>query len=279
MQPSQDGILGTAARKWQENFDPRHFRSKELITHTSNYTDLNNRVNTLATDNAKQLDALTTATTGTEAELVELRRLQDRSSWLKGDQWTQDGAQQLERLKGDVVLNKGLFTAEEVKLLADRQGARASVTELTAAQQQSTKFLGESPGGNFVKGAAFVGLTMVADHYLDKIITGHDHQDGLSDSSMTNALPMIGGLTNSWHTNSLLLPMAFASGGWSGKGLVAKAAYTGAALVGGKLLDSMLPASDHQSYSSWLKPNGVDSVLMAGAFLLPAAENKTRLAG
>ena len=42
-------------------------------------------------------------------------------------------------------------------------------------------------------------------------------------------------MTKSWNTNALLVPMAFTAGGFSGKGLITKAAYTGAALIGGKL--------------------------------------------
>ena len=118
---------------------------------------------------------------------------------------------------------------------------------------------------------------MVADHYLDKIFTGHDHQDGLTNSSWTEPIPLVGGMTKSWDTNALLVPMAFTTGGWDAKGLAVKAAYTGGALIAGKILDKMLPASDHYQYSQYLRPNGLDSILMGAAFLLPAANNKLRL--
>ena len=58
----------------------------------------------------------------------------------------------------------------KLKTLADRQTARATVADITSAQNQGQKMLWQSPGSNFVKGAAFVALTMVADHYLDKIL-------------------------------------------------------------------------------------------------------------
>ncbi len=281
--PSPDGLLGKGAKLYQDNFDSRHFRSNDLVLQRNQFTTLDEQVNKLLTQTTEKVAALTPASAEalsnlTDAQRTELRQVQARQTWLSSEQWTQNGAKQLENLQGELNLNKGLFTPAEMKLLADRQTARASVVDLTASQAQGQKFLGDSPGGNFVKGAAFVGLTMVADHYLDKIFTGKDHQDGLTNSSMTEPIPLVGGMTKSWNTNSLLVPLAFTAGGFSRQGLLTKAAYTGAALIGGKVLDQLLPASDHQSYSNWLRPTGLDSVLMGAAFLMPAAENKTRLA-
>jgi len=282
--PSPDGALGKSAKWYQENFDSRFFRRNDLVLQQNQFATLDTQVQEMIKANTTKINELTTTVgsgaAASEAQLAELSRLNSRNSWLNSEQWKENGAKQLENLRGSMNLNeKGLFTEAEMKTLADRQAARASVADITAAQAKGQKFWGESPGSNFVKGAAFVGLTMVADHYLDKIFTGKDHQDGLTNSSMTEAIPLVGGMTKSWNTNSLLVPMAFTTGSFtSGKGLLTKAAYTGAALVGGKVLDSLLPASDHQSYSNWLRPTGVDSVLMGAAFLMPAAENKTRLA-
>lgn len=279
--PSPDGALGKTAKWWQDNFDSRYFRRNDLVLQQTQFASLEEQVAKMVEQSKARVTALTPATgvIPEPAQLKELSAAQSKVNWLTSEQWKENGAKQLENLKGAMNLNeKGLFTEAEMKVLADRQMARATVADITAAQNQGQKFLGENPGSNFVKGAAFVGLTMVADHYLDKIFTGKDHQDGLSNSSMTDALPLVGGMTKSWNTNSLLVPMAFTAGGFSGKGLATKIAYTGAALVGGKVLDSLLPASDHQQYSNWLRPTGLDSVLMGAAFLLPAAENKTRLA-
>jgi hypothetical protein len=279
--PSPDSALGKTAKWYQENFDSRYFRRNDLVLQQNQFTTLDAQVQKMIESTGAKITELTPAAgvTPSEAQLTELSRMQSRQNWLASDMWKENGVKQLESLRGAMNLNeKGLFTEAEMKTLADRQTARASVADITAAQAKEQKFWGESPGSNFVKGAAFVGLTMVADHYLDKIFTGKDHQDGLTNSSMTEPIPLVGGMTKSWNTNSLLVPMAFATGSFSGKGLLTKAAYTGAALIGGKVLDNLLPASDHQSYSNWLRPTGVDSVLMAGAFLLPAAENKTRLA-
>src|SRR6202041_1023201 len=77
----------------------------------------------------------------------------------------------------------------------------------------------------------------------------------------------------SWSTNALLLPMAFGGG----KSLLAKAALTGAALVGGKILDKVLPASASNRWVQMLQPTGVDSLLMGAAFVLPAADTEQRL--
>ncbi|MBS1954468.1 MAG: hypothetical protein JST89_09780 [Cyanobacteria bacterium SZAS-4] len=281
MAPSPDGALGKTAKWWQDNFDSRYFRRNDLVLQQTQFASLEEQVAKMVEQSKARVTALTPAAgvVPEAAQLKELSAAQSKVNWLTSEQWKENGAKQLENLKGAMNLNeKGLFTEAEMKVLADRQMARATVADITAAQNQGQKFLGENPGSNFVKGAAFVGLTMVADHYLDKIFTGKDHQDGLSNSSMTDALPLVGGMTKSWNTNSLLVPMAFTAGGFSGKGLATKIAYTGAALVGGKVLDSLLPASDHQSYSNWLRPTGFDSVLMGAAFMLPAAENKTRLA-
>lgn len=279
--PSPDGMLGKTAKWWQDNFDERYFRRNDLVLNQNQFTKLDTQVATMVEESRARVTALTppVGTIPEATQLKDLSRAQSRLTWLTDEQWKTNGATQLENLKGALNLNeKGLFTEAELRTLSERQAARATVADITKAQTQGQKFLGESPGSNFVKGAAFVGLTMVADHYLDKIFTGKDHQDGLTNSSMTDALPLVGGMTKSWNTNSLLVPMAFTAGGFSGKGLATKVAFTGAALVGGKVLDSMLPASDHQSYSNWLRPTGLDSVLMGAAFLLPAAENKTRLA-
>ncbi|HEY9733418.1 MAG TPA: hypothetical protein V6C89_15975 [Drouetiella sp.] len=281
LSPSRDGALGKTAKWWQDNFDSRYFRRNDLVLQQNQFAALDGQVQKMIESTKSEITRLTPATgvTPTEAQLTELSRAQSRQNWLTSDMWKENGAKQLENLNTAMTLNeKGLFSDAEMKTLADRQAARASVADINAAQAKGQKFWGESPGGNFVKGAAFVGLTMVADHYLDKVFTGKDHQDGLTNSSMTEPIPLVGGMTKSWNTNALLVPMAFATGSFSGKGLLTKAAYTGAALIGGKVLDNLLPASDHQSYSSWLRPTGVDSVLMAGAFLLPAAENKTRMA-
>lgn len=282
--PSPDGALGKGAKWYQEHFDSRYFRRNDLVLQQNQFTALDGQVQEMIKANTAKINELTTqvgsGAAASETQLKELSRLNSRNSWLSSEQWKENGARQLDNLRTSMNLDeKGLFTEAEMKTLAERQAARASVADITAAQAKGQKFWGESPGSNFVKGAAFVGLTMVADHYLDKIFTGKDHQDGLTNSSMTEPIPLIGGMTKSWNTNSLLVPMAFTTGGFSsGKGLLTKAAWTGAALVGGKVLDSLLPASDHQSYSNWLRPTGVDSVLMGAAFLMPAAENKTRLA-
>ncbi len=102
---------------------------------------------------------------------------------------------------------------------------------------------------------------------MDKLFTGNDHHDGLGDSSLTDPIPYAGGALKSWNTNSLLIPLALTAGGFGGKSLVSKAVVTVGALVGGKMLDKFMPASEHQEYSQYLRPTGLDSVLTAGAFL------------
>ncbi|RTL37631.1 MAG: hypothetical protein EKK48_23380 [Candidatus Melainabacteria bacterium] len=281
--PAQNGALGKTAKWYQENFDSRYFRRSDLVLYHDQFADLDRQVQELIKTNTAKMGELSAqlgnGKAATDAQLAELSRLTSRNSWLNSEQWKENGAKHLESLRASMYLNEqGLFTEAEMKTIADRQTARTSVTNIMDVQAKEQKFWGETPGSNFVKGAGFVGVTMVADHYLDKIFTGKDHQDGLTHSSMTETLPLVGDVTKSWSTNALLVPMAFTTGGFETfKDCAVKAAYTGAALVGGKVLDNLLPASDHQSYSNWLKPTGFDSVLMGAAFLLPAAENKTRL--
>jgi len=281
--PAQNGSLGKSAKWYQENFDSRYFRRNDLVLYHDQFADLDRQVKELVKANTTKMGELSAqlekGTAATDAQLAELSRLNSRNSWLNSEQWKENGAKHLESLRASMYLNeKDLFTESEMKTLADRQAVRASVTGIMAVQAKEQKFWGETPRSNFVQGAGFVGLTMVADHYLDKIFTGKDHQNGLTNGSMTEAIPLVGQATTSWWTNSLLVPMAFTKGGFeTWKDCAVKGAYTGAALITGKVLDSLLPASDHQSYSNWLKQTPYDSFLMGGAFLLPAADNKTRL--
>lgn len=283
--PKEGSLLYKGAQTWRDNFDSRYFNSGKLVLQQTNYAQFDSQVENIITQNHQRIADLnakfaspTIPVDEATAARLELQKLEARQEWLNTPEWkgAASGASQLEKLKGEMITRPDLFTAEELKLLNDRQAARASIADLSK-QESGQKFFGNNPGANFVKGAAFVGLTMVADHYLDKIFTGHDHQDALTNSSWTEPIPLVGGLTKSWGTNALLVPMAFTTGGWDAKGLAVKAAYTGGALIAGKVLDKMLPASDHWQYSQYLRPNGLDSVLMGAAFLLPAANNKLRL--
>ncbi len=93
----------------------------------------------------------------------DLNRHQLRSELL-GE--TASGAEQLAKIRTQNALNPGLFSEAEMKLLSDRQVAQSQVVNLTNAQLESQKVMGESVGTNLAKGAAAVGLTMVADHYF-----------------------------------------------------------------------------------------------------------------
>ncbi|HEY9715270.1 MAG TPA: hypothetical protein V6C72_17495, partial [Chroococcales cyanobacterium] len=189
----------------------------------------------------------------------------------------------MDGVKATQEANPGTFSPDEMNLFNQRAGAVNKQADIQASRDESGSFTGGGLVKNFVAGAAFVGLTMVADNYLDRLF-GNDHKQGFTDSSATgNGLPVIGGLseplTKSWNTNALLLPLAFTAGdGWGAKAIAERAVLTGAALVGGKILDKVLPTSQAQQFSQLLQPTGVDSLLMGAAFLLPAASKPQRLA-
>lgn len=274
-----DGRLVNAAKWYQANFDERMFRAKDLVYFGDQLSLVEDQITKMKEASSLEASRLTPLVGQSiqggvidQGLANELDRHQLRVDLLNEEL---PEAERLVRIRAQNALKPGLFSEAELKLLADQEVAQRQVTKLTAAQLQGQKVMGESVGANFAKGLAAVGLTIVADHYLDKLITGKDHHDGLGSSSMTE--PLLGGVTQSWNTNSLLIPIALTAGGYSGKGLVTKALITGGALIGGKMLDKLLPASEHQEYSQYLRPNGVESLLTAGAFLMPVASNKTRL--
>jgi hypothetical protein len=288
---SNEGDLAVSSAKWYQNhFDPRYFTNSGLETQLNNFKGLNNQVTSIIDSDAKELAALQAApdlSALSQADRLRLEVLSDRQDWLNTDAWktVSGGASQLEKLKAlqldaatSPKVQGPLFDPGEMKLLQDRQEARASYNEMYNKKADGAGFWGDSPGLNFIKGAGFVGVTMLADNYLDRLFAGKDHKQGLNDSNMFTGMPLIGSMSSSWHTNALLLPMAFASGSFtSPRGLITKAAWTAGALVGGHVLDAVLPASANKEVSSILSPNGVDAVLMAGSWLMPAANLKQRL--
>ncbi len=277
-QPKEGSLLYKTAKWYQTNFDEKHLQSAKLQLHTNNFNALNDQVTELMTSDAKAIDTLMAkeASAMTPAETENLSQLHLRKKWLTDPEWQESasGVKLLDKLQTEKIYNPKLFTEAEIELLTGRQGAKIAAGGLTRTQ---TAF--REAGSNFVKGAAIVGVAMVADHYLDKAFTGNDHQHGLTKSSGTEAMPLVDEITKSWNTNTLLVPLAFAKGGFDYPGLLSKAAYTGAAIVAGKFLDEALPASDHQQFSQYLRPTAVDSLLIGGAFLLPAKNKFAMVAG
>ncbi|HEY9676742.1 MAG TPA: hypothetical protein V6C76_01985 [Drouetiella sp.] len=273
--PNPDGILGKGARWYQRKFDVDHFKRNDLDLQTTKWGELDKKVDTMLEQNTKNIKTLTDSITGeaTPTQLGELQRLEQRANWLKSPDWKTNGQNQLDNLRLQTTKDTGLFTAEEMKLLGDRQAAaKASVAKL-GELQSGQRFIPENVGGTFLKGAGLVGLSIVADNYLERLINKNDPGDGLNNGSITE--PLLAS-SKSWNTNALLVPMAFSAGGWGPKGLVTKGLLTVGAIAGGKVLDKLLPADTHDSYSQFLRPNGIDSILMAGALMAPVADGKTR---
>src|SRR5262249_4642117 len=119
---------------------------------------------------------------------------------------------------------------DEMALFAERHsmGLKTAAQADTAAQE--LKWFGTATAAeafpaamrNFSKGAGFVGVTMMADNYLDHLFFGNNQDEGISGDGLLQATPILGNVLtpsrhSSWNTNSLLVPMAFASteaGGW-----------------------------------------------------------------
>lgn len=273
-----DSTAGRAAKWWQDKFDPRYFHRNELESQQEQFATKSREVGELIERTEQRISDLqhTDGQTLSQAQELELRQLNHKLEILRDPEWVNNSGERLNRFNANNLEQPGLFTAEEQSLIRNREIARTKINELESSAVGELKMWGENPKANFIRGATFVGMTMVADHYLDRLFNHRDHKDGLTDSSLTESLPLVGGMTKSWHTNSLLVPLAFSSGGWTGKGLLSKIGYTGAALVAGKVLDKILPAGEHEGYSRLMTPTGVESIAMAGAFCIPTSSNWVR---
>lgn len=291
-----------AAQYWRDNFDERQRFAKDLIKQQSVYNQHNAAIDDLITKNETATEALLkkggAELSATEAK--ELSRLTMRGDWLKSDSWlsAKEGATQLEKVtnatRDFAVKNSGaeLFSKSELGMLEARQTALQSQSKLAMAAEEGAPFWGKAGFlSNFVKGASFVGATMIADHYLDRAFFGKSHHQGLNDNSANEvvaaplgSIPFVGkpladSITKpgSLNTNALLLPLAFATTKpWSKEGLL----LTAGALVGGKLIDKgfqlVFPEKEGKQFSDVFRPTGVDALTMGAAFMLPTNDVKTK---
>ncbi|HEY9731705.1 MAG TPA: hypothetical protein V6C89_07325 [Drouetiella sp.] len=239
------GRMQRAATSWQNQFDPRYQNRPAL----QDLLDKNNEA--LKTFEGRDL------TTLNEAESAAHAALRTKADILSAG----EGAA--------TKLNPALFTADGKALLDGAKGSTAlSETEAGLLRSQATNLNKAFPSaelagkevallerpmvGNFAKGAAFVGGTMLADNIAGNFI----------------------GKNGAGHLSEVALPMAFVAGGtWR-----EKAIYSAAAIVGSKTIDALLPASEHTTLNRIMAPNSVDSLTMGAAFLLPAADPRTRMA-
>jgi hypothetical protein len=239
------GRVERAATDWQNQFDPRYQNRTEL----QKMLDGNNT----ALKGFEGKDAATLS----EAEQVQLAALKEKQSVLSAGEsaatklnptlFTADGKAAIEGLKGNTA-----FSAAEMNVL-NSQGAKLNTVFPSAEVASKEVALLERPMvGNFAKGAAFVGGTLLADNLAGNFL----------------------GKDGAGHLSEVALPMAFVAGGsWK-----EKAIYSAAAIVGSKTIDALLPAADHTTINRIMAPTGVDSLTMGAAFLLPAADPKTRMA-
>lgn len=240
------GRVQRAATSWQNQFDPRYQNRTAL----QDLLDKNN-------DALKEFAGKDKAALA-EADAARLAALEQKQAILSAGEgaaasklnpalFTADGKAMLETVKGSTAL-----TEAEASLLKS-QGANLSKAFPSAELASKEVALLERPMvGNFAKGAAFVGGTLLADNIAGNFI----------------------GKNGAGHLSEVALPMAFVAGGsWR-----EKAIYSAAAIVGSKTIDALLPASDHTTINRIMAPNGVDSLTMGAAFLLPAADPKTRMA-
>ncbi len=112
---------------------------------------------------------------------------------------------------------------------------------------ETSSTFGDARSG-FVEGAAFAALSSgILDNSLDRFFNQKDHQD-------------------SWFLSGLAVPMAFSSSA----DLKTKIVLGVGSIVGSKVLDSLLPASDHKAISQIFAPTGIEAVSMGAAWALPA---------
>ncbi len=276
--PKEGSLIYKGAKWYQANFDEKYLRSSDLTLRKSYFNALNDDVTNLMKTDAQAIEELLKKDPSalTASESTQLHQLYERKQVFLAPEWQEraKGAELLEQLHTQKIYNPTLFTDKELELLARRQESNVRAIEMTKAQLAFHDL-----SANFVRGAAIVGVAMMADHYLDKILTGNDHHQGLTSKNATESFPIVNSMTKSWNTNEFLLPMAFATGGFSKTGVLTTVGYTGAAILAGKFLDHVLPPSEHEEVSRYLRPTAVDATLIAGAFVLPARNKIAMVAG
>jgi hypothetical protein len=240
------GRVQRAATSWQNQFDPRYQNRTAL----QDLLDKNNEA--LKTFEGKDLTKLGEAETAahtalrTKADILSAGE-GAAAAKLNPALFTADGKAMLETVKGSTALSEteaGLLRSQATNLSKAFPSAELAGKEVALLERPMV--------GNFAKGAAFVGGTMLADNIAGNFI----------------------GKDGAGHLSEVALPMAFVAGGtWK-----EKAIYSAAAIVGSKTIDALLPASDHTTINRIMAPNGVDSLTMGAAFLLPAADPRTRMA-
>ncbi|MBS1953462.1 MAG: hypothetical protein JST89_04725 [Cyanobacteria bacterium SZAS-4] len=233
------GRVQRAATSWQNQFDPRYQNRTAL-------QDMLNQNNEALSKLAPDAEAATKAALAEKQAILSAGE-GPLATKLNPALFTADGKAMLETVKGSTAL-----TEAEANLLKS-QATKLNTAFPTAEAASKEMALLERPMvGNFAKGAAFVGGTLLADHIAGNFI----------------------GKDGAGHLSNVALPMAFVAGGtWK-----ERAIYSAAAIVGSKTIDALLPASDHTTINRIMAPTGVDSLTMGAAFMLPAADSRTRLA-
>lgn len=111
---------------------------------------------------------------------------------------------------------------------------------------------------SMLKGAGISAAFMVADHYADKFLTGHDQGNGISKS-----------------INSITVPLVFIGG--SKHGFLKAAGLSAATWLGGRVIGTAigdrLPEGEHPRYSRWFRQGNLESILLAAEFVLPMRSN------
>lgn len=236
-----NGKLERAATSWQNTFDYR-FQAR---------TDLQSMLNQNATALA---DFKAANPNPAGAELDQMIKLQNRqnvlaagetaSKTLNPNLFTAEGKATLGSLK-----DSPLFTDAEKSLFA-RQAENLS----KAYPEVATKDLAlvQKPMvGNFAKGAAVIGGSLLADQIAGNYIG----KDGAA------------------HLSDVALPLAWsAPGTWK-----EKAIWSAAAIVGSKTIDAVLPASSHPDINRIMAPTNTDAFTMGAAFALPVEDARLRM--
>ncbi len=257
----EGGKVNDAASYVQEKLNPKVFTKAKFTTVTSKIAELDKTINNIKAGtnneilNLKQIspDELT-AEQAARVDLLDTKlTLLNDMNFTNAD----SAAKQLKLINDSSKLVPDMFTKDELAALKSRVDLKVEADSLAGGFKDSTSFLGASSikglAGNFIKGAAFAGLAMTADDYIDRLVFHKDHQEA-------SAL-----------YNGLLLPAAFAGPTWGSRITLA-----GAGIAGSIIADKLLPKSSQQEFSKLLRPTTLDSVLMGAAFLIPTESNMVR---
>jgi hypothetical protein len=236
------GMLNKAAVGWQNNFQP------QFMARTDLQKLLDTNTTALKAFDGKDLAALP------EAEAAQLAKLNATQAVLAKPGVAGAAAELNPNLfteAGKAPISKLIADGNADATLADHAANLGKAFPEAAATAGKTPFLERPAVSDFMKGAAFFGGTIAADHLVGSVL---------------------GSQNGAFHLDTIAIPEAF----FLGDSWKQRAIYGAAAVIGSNVIDKIMPASEHQTISRIFAPNAVDGVTMGAAFTLPAEDPRLR---